>query len=133
MPRFSKTSLDRLQTCDQKLQLLALAVVQEFDCTVVCGHRSEEEQNLAYAEGNSKLKYPQSKHNQRPSIAMDLAPYIAGQGISWDKDQCYFFAGYVLATARTLGIPLRWGGDWDGDKDVKDQTFNDLVHFELIE
>jgi peptidoglycan L-alanyl-D-glutamate endopeptidase CwlK len=28
---------------------------------------------------------------------------------------------------------VRFGGDWDGDKDITDQKFNDLVHFELIE
>ena len=27
---------------------------------------------------------------------------------------------------------IRWGGDWDGDTDVKDQKFMDLPHFELI-
>jgi peptidoglycan L-alanyl-D-glutamate endopeptidase CwlK len=27
---------------------------------------------------------------------------------------------------------VRYGGDWDGDKDINDQTFNDTVHFELV-
>jgi peptidoglycan L-alanyl-D-glutamate endopeptidase CwlK len=27
---------------------------------------------------------------------------------------------------------IRWGGDWDGDQDFRDQTFDDLAHFELI-
>jgi hypothetical protein len=26
---------------------------------------------------------------------------------------------------------LRFGMDWDGDLDFSDQTFDDLVHFEL--
>jgi peptidoglycan L-alanyl-D-glutamate endopeptidase CwlK len=26
---------------------------------------------------------------------------------------------------------IRWGGDWDMDNDLSDNTFNDLVHFEL--
>ena len=127
------SSMNKLKTCHPKLQMLALAVVERFDCTVVCGNRPEDEQNLAYAQGNSKLKYPDSKHNPLPSEAIDLAPYIAGKGIVWDSAQCYFFAGYVVHTAEMLGIKIRWGGDWDSDRDVKDQSFNDLVHFELCE
>ena len=133
MPKFGNTSLTRLKTCDQELQLLALAVVKTFDCTVVCGHRTEAEQTKAYNNGKSKLKYPDSKHNSFPSKGIDLAPYISGKGIVWDANQCYFFAGYVLATAKMLGINIRWGGDWDSDMDVNDQNFNDLVHFELVD
>ena len=133
MPKFSKSSKAKLKTCDGRLQILADVVVDTFDCTVVCGHRPELEQDLAYARGKSKLKFPESKHNVYPSIAIDLAPYIAGQGISWDESQCYYFAGYVLGIANVLGLKLRWGGDWNQDHNIKDQDFNDLVHFELIE
>ena len=133
MAKFSSSSRQRLETCDDKLQLLAEEVVKVFDCTVVFGHRTKEQQNKAYNEGKSKLKYPKSKHNKYPSIAIDLAPYIAGKGISWDSSQCYFFAGIVMGIASRLGINLRWGGDWDMDNDVNDQNFNDLVHFELID
>ena len=125
--------MEKLQTCDQRLQLLALAVVQHFDATVVCGRRLEKAQNKFYYEGNSRLLYPKSKHNKTPSKAIDLAPYISGKGIVWETKQCYYFAGYVMKTAESLGIKIRWGGDWDRDSDVNDQTFNDLVHFELID
>ena len=30
-----------------------------------------------------------------------------------------------------MGIPVRWGGDWDDDTEVKDTGFKDLPHFEL--
>jgi hypothetical protein len=29
-------------------------------------------------------------------------------------------------------LKLRWGGDWDMDTEVKDNKFDDLVHFELV-
>ena len=33
--------------------------------------------------------------------------------------------------AAYLGITnIHWGGDWDRDTEVNDQTFNDLAHFE---
>lgn len=44
----------------------------------------------------------------------------------------YFMAGLVMRTADILNIKIRWGGDWDGDQDFMDQTFNDLAHFELV-
>ena len=132
MPKFSKTSLSRLKTCDEKLQTLFNVVIQYFDCTIIQGNRSKEAQNEYYLKGLSKLKYPFSKHNTDPSIAVDVAPYLQ-TGLSFDKDQCYYFGGFVKGIAKMLNIKIRWGGDWDSDNDVTDQTFNDLVHFELIE
>ena len=60
----------------------------------------------------------------------DVAPYQ----IDWqDKDRFYYFAGIVKGVALKLNIPIRWGGDWDSDTQVKDQTFFDLPHFEIKE
>ena len=68
---------------------------------------------------------------------------MPGKGIPWpdkknrprdytkDLNQFYYFAGIVIATARDLDIVLRWGGDWDRDHDLSDQSFDDLVHFEV--
>jgi len=128
MYNFSDISLDRLKTCDNKLQVLFHHVIKYYDCSIICGHRSEEDQMKAYRSGNTKLVYPQSKHNLLPSRAVDVAPYP----IDWnDISRFYHFGGYVLAVADYLKIPIRWGGDWDSDNNFKDQRFNDLVHFEL--
>ena len=43
----------------------------------------------------------------------------------------YNFAGTVQGVAKMLNIKIRWGGDWDSDNDLKDQTLYDLPHFEL--
>ena len=128
MPKFGRQSQSRLDTCHKDLQLLFNEVVKGFDCSVLCGERTRDEQDKAYHEGRSKLKYPQSKHNTSPSIAVDVAPYP----IDWDdKERFYFFAGYVKGIASQLGIKIRWGGDWDNDTQVHDQSFMDLPHFEL--
>jgi hypothetical protein len=42
----------------------------------------------------------------------------------------YYFGGYVLGVASETGDDIRWGGDWDGDRSLEDQTFHDLPHFE---
>jgi hypothetical protein len=44
----------------------------------------------------------------------------------------YYLGAFVKQEADRLNIPLRWGGDWDNDHDLFDQTFYDLVHFELV-
>lgn len=130
MPHFSQLSIDRLNTCDCRLQKVFLEVIKHFDCAVIWGHRSEEDQNSAYAQGFSKLKWPESKHNSLPSKAVDVVPYP----IDWaDRARFYFFAGHVQMTAKMMDMKLRWGGDWDGDTEVADQTFFDLAHFELVD
>jgi len=129
VPQFSRTSLSRLRTTHPQLQRLFERVVLNYDCTVLEGHRGEEAQNRAYDEGRSKLRWPDGKHNTYPSPAVDIAPYP----IDWQNlKRFYDFAGFVRGVSACMGIPIRWGGDWDRDYDLDDQRFNDLVHFELI-
>jgi peptidoglycan L-alanyl-D-glutamate endopeptidase CwlK len=132
MPEFSITSKNRLATCHPDLQRLFNAVIEEVDCSIIEGHREEERQNRFFLEGRSRVKWPNGKHNKVPSEAVDAGQYIPGKGISWDRNQCCYFAGMVKGKALELGIKIRWGGDWDNDNDINDQRFNDLVHFELI-
>jgi len=138
MNHYSETSKDRLKTCHRDLQRIFANVIIDYDCTIVCGHRDKEDQDKAFAEGKSKLKYPRSRHNQNPSMAVDAAPYEPGQGIDWKPRQMAYFAGYVKATADSLfrmGIishRIRCGIDWDSDNDIDDETFIDAPHFELV-
>ena len=130
MPRFGTRSKSRLHTCDGRLIELFNKVVKEFDCTVIEGHRGKDAQNEAYNKGNSKLKFPNGKHNKSPSVAVDVAPYP----IDWkDRDRFHYFGGYVLGIAKSLGLNIRWGGDWNQDTQTKDNKFDDLVHFEIKE
>ena len=137
MPEFSNKSLNKLETCDARLITLMEAVVRFQDCTILYGTRSEEQQNELYNKGNSKVQYPNSKHNSYPSLAVDVAPYPIpkdwGETEKKEWVKFYQFAAIVIYEARRLGLNLRWGGNWDGDNDYTDQTFDDLVHFELIE
>ena len=128
MPRFGSRSRKNLETCDEDLQALFSEVIKYFDCTVIQGHRGKEEQNKYFDEGKSKVKYPNGRHNASPSNAVDVVPYP----IDWkDTDRMYYFAGFVKGIAFKLGIPIRWGGDWNDNTEVKDTNFKDLPHFEL--
>jgi peptidoglycan L-alanyl-D-glutamate endopeptidase CwlK len=100
------------------------------DCSIIEGYRGPVRQNKMVEDGLSRLHYPNGKHNQTPSLAVDAAPYP----IDWnDNEKFYWFGGYVLGAADSLGLEIRWGGDWDSDMDFKDQTLVDLVHFEIGE
>jgi peptidoglycan L-alanyl-D-glutamate endopeptidase CwlK len=106
-------------------------VVKGFDCTVICGHRNEEDQQKVFAQGYSKVQYPNSKHNSLPSKAIDIMPYPLSLGKN--KNYYYFMAGTVKAIATQMNIKIRWGGDWNSNNIFEDNTFEDLVHFEINE
>ncbi len=133
MPVFSKRSIDALETCDHHLQVLFNEVVKHRDCTVVCGHRGQADQEVAFTTRASTKRWPGSKHNSQPSMAVDVVPYIEGRA-SFDPRECLHFAGFVigLATAMNLGHRIRWGGDWNRNYSVGDERFVDMPHFELI-
>lgn len=126
----SPASLERLKGCHQDLIELIVKVDKYYSVIVLEGHRGKEKQNQYFKEGKSKLQWPNGEHNGVPSRAVD----VAFLPIDWnDYKKWYHFAGFVLGVAKTLGIEIRWGGDWDSDMDFRDQKFMDLVHFELKE
>jgi peptidoglycan L-alanyl-D-glutamate endopeptidase CwlK len=116
----------KLATCHPDLRRLVEAVVAGVDAgdlatagitdlTVLCGYRGQVEQDQAYKDGASKLRYPNSRHNLVPAMAVDLAPFP----LDWKNREAFLvLRGYVLAKAATLGVKIRTIS-WD------------LPHFEL--
>lgn len=129
MPKFSKKSLAKLETCHPDLRRLFHEVIKNVDCTIIEGVRSEQTQIEYVRTGKSKTM--NSKHLEQAdgySHAADVMVYP----IDWNNwKRNYLFAGYVKGIADKLGIDLRMGSDWDGDMDPTDQSFHDLPHFEL--
>lgn len=136
MPKFSNASKAKLATCHPDLQLLFNEVIKFFDCRVLEGFRNQADQDKAFEAGNSKLRWPNGKHNRTPSIAVDVAPYP----IDWKKrDRFYWFSGFVLGIAEQLKAQgkmthaIRYGGDWNSNYEITDERgLQDLVHFELV-
>ncbi|TET41431.1 MAG: M15 family peptidase [Dehalococcoidia bacterium] len=129
MPRFSEKSLTILATCDERLQRICMELIRQYDVKIIQGFRGQMDQEKAVKEGKSKKHWPMSKHNQHPSIAVDVVPFP----IDWeDRERFFYMAGLFMAIANFMGIGIRWGGDWDRDKDFDDQRFDDLPHIELI-
>lgn len=132
MPEFGESSDQQLATLHPKLQVLLSEAIKYYDFTVLEGFRGEEKQNLAFAQGKSKVRWPEGKHNKQPSEAVDLAPYP----IDWDSKvsslmRFGILAGVIKTCAEKLGIKVRWGGDWNRNFDPRDETFHDWGHFEL--
>jgi len=136
MYKFSERSLRNLETCHPDLQRVAHEVIKHVDFSVIEGHRSVERQQELFEQGVTQIngKDKKSRHNYEPSEAFDLLPYPAvlhGVNIWHDHDRFTHFAGFVLGIATSLGVSLRWGGDWNSDFSMEDTGFHDLPHFEL--
>ena len=117
------------QVRDELVVLAEEALAVGMDFTVLEGYRSEEAQEDLFHRGLSKLRGGQSKHNRDPAEAIDVAPWP----IDWrDTQRFYHLAGIIRAKAHELGLAIRWGGDWDCDFDLRDQSFMDLGHYELV-
>ena len=139
MASFGLKSNRRLSTCHPTLQLIFRRAVLDFDCTIIQGHRHQEAQTKAYNSGTSTVKWPDSKHNSTPSMAVDCGPWVRGTGMPWkDIPQICYFAGYVMRLAEQMFLDgeidylLRWGGDWNSNRLIRDQKLMDYTHFELI-
>lgn len=148
MPALSSLSIARLKTCDDVLRFVVQEVAKVVDVSVLCGRRGKLEQDVAFADGTSKVRWPNSRHNcpilnpatrkfdsesaEDPdglSLAVDLAPFP----IDWkDRDRFILLAGFVLGIASRSSIAVRWGGDWNGNWRTSDEHLHDLPHFELI-
>lgn len=126
--KLSQKGKDILATRHPDLQKVINASFEKmpFDITVLQSTiRTVEEQRANVAKGVSWTM--KSKHLD--GRAVDMAPYP----IDW-KDLGRFeqMAKVVLATAKELGIKVRWGGDWNQNGDWKDEKNYDGPHFELM-
>ena len=130
MPKFGQNSIRKLSSCHPKLKKVFNEVIKTVDCSVLEGHRGKARQNELYKEGKTKLTFPKGRHNNSPSRAVDVVPYP----IDWsDRERFTLFAGFVLGIAKSMGINLRWGGDWNQNWEVNDNKFDDFPHFEIKE
>ena len=152
MPKFSWRSKQKLATCHPDIQRVFDKVVQTVDCAILEGHRHEERQLELFLAKKTKVKWPQSRHNRKPSGAVDVVPWpidwsfegeLVEAALAGDRkalmrvmhsiQRWAMFIGYVLGVADEMGIKLVSGADWDRDFDLADQNFDDWPHFQLEE
>lgn len=142
MYQFGETSKQRLATCHKDLQMImGLAImVSKVDFGIAEGYRSLEKQMQYFREGKSKIDgvKVKGKHNYRPSLAVDIYPFVNGKAL-WEDEHLSYLAGVIDSAAQTLlrdgsiNHRIRWGGNWDMDGELLiDQSFDDRPHFELV-
>lgn len=123
--QFSENSAAKLATCDPRLQvLLNWAIrVSPVDFAVISGYRGEAYQNELQEEGKSQLRYPNSKHNKQPSLAVDIVPYV-NNAPDFERIELFWTVyGVIHALSEQMGVDIAWGGLW---------SFKDYGHFELV-
>jgi hypothetical protein len=124
MPKFGRMSRERLKGINVKLVNVLNELIKIMDVTIIEGLRTEERQKELLEKGATKVKY--SKHME--GKAVDVAPYP----IDWnDRERFHYMGGMLRGIGQSMGIKVRWGGDWDSDGEIKDNNFDDLVHVEL--
>ena len=106
------------------------------DFSVTCGVRTLAEQKDLYAQGRTKpgqivtwtLKSRHLPAADGLGRAVDLAPYP----IDWnDLSKFDAIAKAMFQASKELGIPIRWGADWDQDGNPRERGETDSPHFEL--
>lgn len=121
-------------SCGEKLKQASTPLAEIFinvikpvfkDCHISWSWRDEKTQNEAFAEGKSKLSWPNSKHNNMGpnniplALALDLFRLNSNGMASWEWKYFNEIAQLLLTNAE----PIKWGGQWT--------TLGDADHFEL--
>ncbi len=128
MPTLSKTSSARLETCHPDIIAVCRELIKQYDFSVLEGHRGEKDQNKAYEEGSSHVRYPYSAHNKKPSLAVDIAPYPIDWGNLARFREMVFRFDAVAAVLRARGeiqSHFEYGAFWP--------NFKDYPHIEIKE
>lgn len=94
------------------------AELTSVEFVVTEGLRSSERQAQLVKAGASKTM--RSRH--LTGHAIDVAARVNGE-IRWDWPLYGKIAAAMKLAAKSLGVPITWGGDW--------RTFKDGPHFEL--
>lgn len=136
MYKYSKQSLDRLRSCHPDLQKILMKAINYYDITILEGIRTKERQEELVRTGMSKTM--NSKHLDQGdgySHAVDCALWP----IDWnDRDRFVFLQGFLKGLATTMkekgeiSHSIRLGVDWNDDGNIKEHSFFDGPHIELI-
>jgi peptidoglycan L-alanyl-D-glutamate endopeptidase CwlK len=94
----------------------------DWEPFIVSGHRTQEQQDDCVRRKTSRCMFPNSPHNQHPSLGVDIMAVDDDGKLLGDVDKCKLIAEAMKKAATDLGIAIRWGGDFKK---------SDFPHFEL--
>ena len=147
----SQKSLDSLNGVDKRLQRVVKRAIQltKQDFMVLEGVRTIQQCMVNYGKGRTAAQcvakgVPAQYANPNAAKvtwlndpfaskhvsgkAVDLVPYP----VDWnDLKKFDAIAQAMLQAAKELGIPIRWGADWDNDGKPRERGESDSPHFEI--
>lgn len=125
--KLSQRSIDRLQGIHPILIEIAVEGIKDspydFGIPQDGGLRTAQRQNELFKKGVSKLDGFKKKGRHQEGKAFDIYAFVNGKA-SWDATHLKPIARHLQSIAKTKGVYLRWGGDWE--------NFKDLPHFEML-
>ena len=129
MPALDKGSAARLAKAHPLLIKLFTEVAKQTPIVILDSQRGRAAQELAFRTKRTKVHFGNSAHNWSPAIALDVCPLP----INWKNTKPFIALGQkiVMPLAKEMGIPIRWGADWNGNGDLSDESFVDMPHYEL--
>lgn len=126
MYELSKRSTDRMAGVDKRLQQIAQYAIKitrvDFGIPADGGIRSPERQKELFDKGLSKCDGVKNKSKHQSGLALDFFPYVGGKA-DYTEESLALVACAFLQAASHLGYKLKWGGHFDG--------FRDMPHVEL--
>ena len=134
--KFSQRSINNLKGVHLDLVRVMHEAIKDtpIDFTIVEGVRTAQRQQELYAQGRIKpgpvvtqVDGVRKKSNHQVKSdgyghAVDLYPYFNGSVQVNAVKELKVIAAHILATAKRLGVPVEWGGDW---------KMRDYPHFEM--
>ena len=148
--KLSERSLGKLEGVNDNMKLVVMKAITltKIDFGVICGVRSQAEQEELVAKGASKTM----KSRHLTGDAVDLMCYIGSRG-SWELNLYDDVADAMKQAAQDEGVGIRWGAawqipdirEWDGTMEEAMNAYIDLrrsegrrpfidaPHFELSE
>ena len=148
--KLSERSLGKLEGVNDNMKLVVMKAITltTIDFGVICGIRSQAEQEELVAKGASKTM----KSRHLTGDAVDLMCYLGSRG-SWELNLYDDVADAMKQAAQDEGVGIRWGAawqipdirEWDGTMEEAMNAYIDLrrsegrrpfidaPHFELSE
>ena len=117
---FGQKSTEHLQDVNPDLVKVMLEAIKQspYDFSITQGVRTVEQQQALFNAGKSQTM--RSRHLS--GNAVDIAILENGK-ITWEFDRYNTVAAHIKAVAKSMDIPVEWGGDW--------LSFKDGPHFQL--
>ena len=139
MPAFTSARSTRvLGELDERLQAVCNKAIRRIDFSLISGLRTTQEQQALYFANPPRSHIDgvvkRSKHQAGVYGKAGAFDFIPSPFTTWGDTQLFTaYASFIIGIGHGLGIPLRWGGDWDRDFRWRTNAFNDLPHIELVD